>query len=356
MRIAIFGLTVSSAWGTGHATLWRSLINALDASGHAVDFFEKDTAYYRAHRDLRKLPGTSALHLYTSWNDVRGFAADALTTVDAAIVTSHCPDGRAAAQLVLDARAPVRVFYDLDTPVTLARLHDGDDVPYVPLDGLGAFDLVLSFTGGRALELLRERLGAQRVAPLYGSVDPIQHRPVPPDPQWAAACSYLGTWSDDREAALDALFVEPARRHPEQLFVIGGSKYPDRVAWPTNVVHREHVPPPVHSAFYCSSPLTVSVTRAPMAALGYCPSVRLFEAAACGVPVVTDAWHGLSSFFTPGDEILVAHTTADAVAALELPRAELVRIGKRARERALAEHSGTHRAEELVALIESAVR
>jgi spore maturation protein CgeB len=352
MRIAIFGLTVSSAWGNGHATLWRSLINALDANGHSVDFFEKHAPYYRAHRDLRTLPDRSALHLYTSWDDVRGFAADAVASADAAIVTSYCPDGRRAAQLVLDARVPAKIFYDLDTPVTLARYAEGDDVPYIPLDGLGAFDLVLSFTGGGALDLLRERLGARRIAPLYGSVDPGQHRPVLPDPKWAAACSYLGTWCDDRRAALDALFVEPARRHPEQLFMIGGSKYPKDVSWPTNVVHREHVAPPVHSTFYCSSPLTVSVTRAPMAALGYCPSGRLFEAAACGVPVLTDDWEGLASFFVPGDEILVARSTADAVAALGLPRAELARIGKRARARALAEHSGARRAEQLVELVE----
>src|SRR5262249_12917474 len=148
MRIVIFGLTASSAWGNGHATVWRSLINALDASGHVVEFFEKDTPYYRARRDLRALPGRSRLHVYSSWDDVRAFAGGALELPDAAIVTSSCPDGRAAAQLVLDSPARARVFYDLDTPVTLATLHDGDDVPYVPTGGLAAFDLVLSFTGG----------------------------------------------------------------------------------------------------------------------------------------------------------------------------------------------------------------
>ena len=351
MRLVIFGLTVSSAWGNGHATLWRSLVRALDAAGHEVTFYERDVPYYRTHRDLPALAGRAKLRLYGSWQDVRAEAAAAVDGCDAALVTSYCPDGRAACDLVLGSRAPRRAFYDLDTPVTLSRLATGEDVPYIPANGLGDFDLVLSFTGGRALEQLRERLGARRVAPLYGSVDPAAHRPVAPDPRWAAACSYLGTWSDDRQAMLEALFLAPARRQPQQLFVLGGSMYPSHVAWPTNVVRFDHVPPPSHPAFYCSSPLTVSVTRAPMAKLGYCPSGRLFEAAACATPVLSDRWEGLETFFTPGEEILIATSTAEAVAALALPRAELAKIGQRAHARALREHSGTRRAQELVALL-----
>jgi spore maturation protein CgeB len=355
MRIVIFGLTVSSAWGNGHATLWRSLINALDAAGHDVEFFEKDVAYYHAHRDLHALPGRAKLRLYATWNPIRSDAEAACAAADAAIVTSYCPDGRAACELVLASRARARVFYDLDTPVTLARLSAGDDVPYLPRGGLAGFDLVLSFSGGRALERLRAQLGARRTAALYCSVDPVQHRPVRPDAKWGAACSYLGTWSDDRRDALEKLFLETARRQPERLFAVGGSKYPDDVRWPTNIVRFDHVPPPMHSAFYCSSPLTVSVTRAPMAELGYCPSGRLFEAAACGVPVLTDTWEGLDRFFDPDEEILTATTTGEAVEALYRPREQLARIGRKARARALAEHSGGRRAAELVALLDGAM-
>jgi spore maturation protein CgeB len=344
MRIVIFGLTVSSAWGNGHATLWRSLITALAAGGHEVTFFEKDVAYYRSHRDLAQLPPPCKLRLYPTWDEIRHEARAAADDADCVIVTSYCPDGRAACTTALESRALV-----LDTPVTLKQLAAGQDVPYLPVGGLAGFDLVLSFTGGRALDRLRSQLGARKVAPLYGSVDPATHRPVPPDPQWAAACSYLGTWSADRQRALDMLFVEPARRHPEKLFVVGGSLYPKEVEWPPNVSHHEHVPPPAHPAFYCSSPLTVSVTRGAMAELGYCPSGRLFEAAACGVPVLSDWFEGLDSFFTPGEEILIAHATGDALAALR--RNDLAQIGARARARTLAHHSGTQRAAELVALI-----
>jgi spore maturation protein CgeB len=349
MRIVIFGLTVSSAWGNSHAALWRSLIRGLDRNGHQVTFFERDVPYYRAHRDLPRLAGGAKLRLYASWDDVRAEAARATSECDAAIVTSYCPDGRAACEVVLESRADRRVFYDLDTPVTLTRLATGEDVPYIPANGLGDFDLVLSFTGGRALELLRERLGARAVAPLYASVDPSVLRPVPPDPKWSAACSYLGTWSDDRHAALDTLFLAPARRQPEQLFVLGGSMLPTDVAWPANVARFDHVPPTAHPAFYCSSPLTVSVTRRPMVELGYCPSGRLFEAAACSVPVLSDWWEGLDTFFTPGEEILVASNTDEAIGAVTLPRGELAAIGQRARQRALADHSATRRAAELVA-------
>ncbi|HTR52092.1 MAG TPA: glycosyltransferase [Kofleriaceae bacterium] len=356
MRIAIFGLTVSTAWGNGHAAVWRSLVQGLTARGHYVEFFEKDAPNHRAHRDLRELPRPARLRLYSSWDEVRGEAEAATAAADAAIVSSYCPDGRAACRLVLDSKASARVFYDLDTPVTLARLRENQDVPYLPAEGLGEFDLVLSSTGGRALDLLRDRLGARRVAPLYGSVDPARYRPVAPQAAWAGACSYLGTWYDDRQAALEALFVSAARRYPEQLFVIGGSKLPEHVRWPRNVVHFEHVPPSACSAFYCSSPITISVTRAALAELGYCPPGRLFEAAACGVPVLADTWEGLGTFFTPGEEILTAASIDEAIASLRLPRAELARIGKRARARALDEHSGERRAAQLIALVETAAR
>ena len=354
MKIVIFGLTVSSAWGNGHATLWRSLISALDRRGHEVVFYERDVPYYRAHRDLSELGGGSKLRLYARWHDIAIEATSTIDEADAAIVTSYCPDGRVASDCVRGAAKAVRVFYDLDTPITLAKLEAGQSVSYLPDEGLGEFDLVLSFTGGRALELLRTRLGARRVEPLYGSVDPAQHRPVDPDPMWTAACSYLGTWSDDRQHALEALFLAAARSRPHEKFVLAGSQYPAHVEWPANVERHEHVPPPSHPAFYCSSPITINVTRAPMAELGYCPSGRLFEAAACGVPVLSDRWAGLDTFFTPGEEILTAATTADAVSVLDLSRGELAAIGRRARERALCEHSGSHRAAELIAHLEGA--
>lgn len=351
MRIVIFGLSVSSAWGNGHATLWRGLINALDQEGHEVVFFERDASYYRAHRDVEALPGRAMLRVYGEWTDVRADAARCIADADAAIVTSYCPDGRAACELVCAGRAR-SVFYDLDTPVTLARVSAGDDVPYLPASGLGEFDLVLSYTGGSALDSLRDQLGARRVEPLYGSVDPTVHRPMIARVCDRAACSYLGTWCADRQDALETLFLEPARRRASR-FVLGGSMYPANVELPWNVSHVEHVPPAMHAAFYCASPITVSVTRKPMVEYGHCPSGRLFEAAACGVPVLSDPWDGIDAFFEPDEEILVASTPEEALDAIELPRDLLATMGARARERVLAEHTSAHRARELVGFLEA---
>ncbi len=357
MRLVVFGLTVSSSWGNGHATLWRALIHALARQGHAVTFFERDVSYYAAHRDVTELP-RGELVLYASWDEVRERARRALAEADVAMTTSYCPDAPEAAALMREARergGPLATFYDLDTPVTLARLDSGEPVPYLPAAGLGAFDLVLSYTGGRALDALRTRLGARRVAPLYGSVDPAVHRPASPRADWRCDLSYIGTYAADRQAAVDALFLEPARRRPDARFMLAGAQYPVDFAWTDNIWYLAHLPPADHPAFYASSRLTLNTTRGAMAAMGWCPSGRLFEAAACGVPILTDTWDGLDAFFTPGEEILVARTAEDALAALDRPDAELRGIARRARERTLAEHTADRRARELVAAIEGAM-
>ena len=345
MKIVIFGLTISSAWGNGHATLWRGLCRALGRRGHDVTFFEKDVPYYAAHRDAGT-PSGCTLRLYDEWPRVRGDAARALEDSDVAIVTSYCPDGEPASRLVLDSAAERRVFYDLDTPVTLHRLSRGERIPYIPAGGLGEFDLVLSYTGGRALDGLRTMLGARHVAPLYGSVDPEAHRRVDHSGIPRAHLSYLGTYADDRQQRLEELFVEPARRCPARRFMLGGSQYPDDFPWADNIYYMSHMPPPMHPAFYSASTLTLNVTRAAMAELGYCPSGRLFEAAACGTPIVSDAWEGIAEFFTPGEEILIAETTDQAIASLDLSETTLARVARAAFDRTLTEHTAECRARE----------
>ena len=267
------------------------------------------------------------------------------------MVTSYCPDGPAACDLVLSSAAGVKSFYDLDTPVTLERLAAGEAVDYLPPGGLGGFDLVLSYTGGDALAQLRSRLGARRVAPLYGSVDPAVHRTVDPQPHYACDLSYLGTYAADRQPAIESLLIEPARRRRERKFVIGGAMYPADFPWTDNIHFVRHLPPPEHPAFFSSSRLTLNVTRASMKRMGWCPSGRLFEAAACGTPVVSDDWPGLSDFYTPGEEILIARSTDDALAALDLPDDRVRAIADAARARTLAEHTADARAGQLVALL-----
>lgn len=352
MRLVIFGLSVSSSWGNGHATIWRGLIGALERRGHDVVFFERDTPYYAAERDLRALP-SGELVLYSSLADARSIAEMYVDEADAVMVTSYCPDALEAADLCLSSRAPIRVFYDLDTPVTLERLRAGRAVDSIGEAGLSGFDLVLSFTGGAALDDLRRLLGARRTAPLYGCVDPSVHRPAAKRAEFEGDLSYLGTFAADRQAALCELFLKPARDLPQRRFVIGGSLYPSDLSFPENVRRAAHVPPGLHPAFYCSSPLTLNVTRASMAAMGYCPSGRLFEAAACGVPIVSDEWEGLDDFFSIGREILVARSAEDMKSILAMSPGELAAIGRAARERALDEHTADSRASELLDILGS---
>jgi spore maturation protein CgeB len=351
MKIAVFGLTVSSSWGNGHATLWRGLLKALAEQGVEVTFFEHDEAYYAAYRDWHSLPN-GELVIYEDWPHVQARAESELDDTDVAIVTSYCPDAIAATQSILDSGRPLTVFYDLDTPVTLSRWKSGEPVAYIGPNGLRDFDLVLSYTGGEALRELQQLLGAQRVQPLYGHVDPQLHCPVPPAARYRADLSYLGTYAADRQGTLQSLFIAPAQRRPERKFLLAGAQYPQDFPWTTNLYFVHHLPPGEHAEFFCSSRLTLNVTRQAMAQMGWCPSGRLFEAAACGAAVLSDPWPGIDHFYTPGNEILLARDAEEALAALELEDAELQRIATAARERTLDEHTSVHRAQTLLDLLD----
>ena len=342
MKIVIFGLSISSSWGNGHATLWRGLLKALSRRGHRVTFFERDTPYYAAHRDLCELPGID-LVIYPSWEQIRDRARRDTADCDAAILTSYCPDATDASDLILASDA-IRAFYDLDAPITLARLRAGEAVDYVPPQGYSGFDVVLSYTGGGSVHELKSVLGAKLVIPVYGSVDPDVHHPVPASDRWRGDLSYLGTFAADRQAALTELFVEPARRSPALRFVMGGAMYDNRFPWTENIFFHPHVAPADHPSFYCSSRATLNVTRAAMAESGWCPSGRLFEAAACGAPIITDQWEGLSDFFSPGSEIMTAGSCEDVLNVLSMDSSELRRMALRARQRVLDEHTAAHRA------------
>ena len=346
MKLIVFGLTVSSAWGNGHATLWRGLCRAMAQRGHRVVFFERDVPYYRAHRDLIELPG-GRLVLFEDWNEIRALAAREVADADVAMVTSYCPDAQAATELVLAAPRAKRVFYDLDTPVTLARLRRGEQVAYIGSGGLGGFDLVLSYTGGSALTALRDELGAQRVAPLYGHVDPAVHRPAALLDRYRADLSYLGTYAADRQDGVSALFIEPARGRPDRRFLIGGAQYPPDFPWTPNIHFVHHVVPEEHPAFFSSSRLTLNVTRSAMAEMGWCPSGRLFEATACGAAVLSDVWDGLDAFYRPGEEILIARSAEDVRAAMDRSDAEIRRVAEAGRDRTLTEHTAARRLDTL---------
>jgi len=350
MKLVIFGLSISSSWGNGHATLWRGLCRALRNRSHRIVFYEHNTPYYEANRDLVELPGIK-LTIYSRWEDVRGDAARDLEDADVAIVTSYCPDAILASDLVLNSTT-IRVFYDLDTPITLEALQAANPIRYIGPTGLRDFDLVLSYTGGGALDALKQKLGAQRVAPLYGSVDPAIHHPAASVERFRSDLSYLGTFAENRQPMLDSLFLETAKKCRQSWFLIGGALYPPDFPWQHNIAYFPHVPPLDHSAFYSSSRLTLNITRSPMAAMGFCPSGRLFEAAACSTAILSDRWAGLEDFFSPGTEIITAANSDDAVNALSLSDSELRQIGTAARERALEDHTADRRAQELEEILQ----
>ncbi len=354
MRIVILGLTITSSWGNGHATTFRGLVRGLARRGHSVLFLERDKPWYADHRDL-PVPPYGETQLYAGLEELSHRWAAAIRAADLVIVGSYVPDGIAVGALVQRLAGGVTAFYDIDTPVTLAAL-DEDACGYLTPELLRGFDLYLSFTGGPTLQHLERTLGAPMARALYCSADPEVHRPDPAAvPAWDLG--YLGTYSADRQPVVDQLLCRAARAWDAGRFVVAGPQYPDGLSWPGNVERIEHLAPDQHRAFYAAQRYTLNVTRADMVRRGYSPSVRLFEAACCGVPIISDWWAGLDGFFRPGQEILIADSTEDVLAAIRALSEDRRRaMAAAARARVLGAHTGDHRAAELEAYFAEAVQ
>jgi spore maturation protein CgeB len=344
MHVVILGLSITSSWGNGHATNFRALSRSLSRRGHEVTFLERDVPWYADHRDLPK-PSFATTHLYDSVAELRQAHGALIAEADLVLVGSYVPDGVEIALWVTAGARGVTAFYDIDTPVTLAALERGD-CSYLDAPLVGRFDIYLSFTGGPVLRLLEQRWGARAARPFYCMVDADVYTPTDVSRQWELG--YLGTYGADRQPTLDRLLIETARRNPSAAFVVAGPQYPDPSVWPSNVRHLDHLPPAEHPAFYSAQRYTVNVTRADMVRAGWSPSVRLFEAAACGVPVISDRWDGLEEFFVPEEEIFIVSSTDEVTRILARVGDERRdAIGRAARARVLHEHTADRRAEEL---------
>ncbi|HVL70936.1 MAG TPA: glycosyltransferase [Beijerinckiaceae bacterium] len=351
MRIVVLGLSLSSSWGNGHATTYRALLKALAARGHDILFLERDVPWYAGNRDLSH-PDYCRLVFYEDLSELESHR-EALAGADAVIVGSYVPEGVAVGRMVQRVARGVTAFYDIDTPVTLAKLARGDH-EYLSPELIAGYDLYLSFTGGPTLDLLMDRYGSPAARALYCSVDPEAYPPLERPRRWDLG--YLGTYSPDRQPVLERLLVEPARRAPHLRFVVAGPQYPD-IPWPANVERIDHVPPAAHPAFYASCRYTLNVTRADMVRAGYSPSVRLFEAAACGVPIVSDVWPGLETILAAGREIVPAQGPEEVLRELlEEGEPRRARLAAAARRRVLAEHTAAHRAEALEGYLREAAR
>jgi spore maturation protein CgeB len=345
MNIVIVGLSITSSWGNGHASTYRALVSGLASRGHQVVFLERDVPWYAENRDLPH-PVHCRVGLYQNPTELALHYRDAINGADLVIVGSYVPDGVIVADIVLRTALGCTAFYDIDTPVTLEALV-GDAAQYIERRQIPQFDLYLSFTGGPTIERLERHFGAQRARPLYCSVDPNAYLPGRSN-HHDRDLGYLGTYSEDRQPTLDALLIAPARQWPTGRFIIAGPQYPEAMMTPANVDRIAHLAPADHPAFYNRLRFTLNVTRRDMIAAGYSPSVRLFEAAACGTPIISDDWPGLSSLLVPGREILLASTARQVLEYLrDLPDDERARIGLAARERVLRAHTSIHRAIEL---------
>jgi spore maturation protein CgeB len=344
LNIVIFGLSITSSWGNGHASTYRALIKALAARGHRVTFIERNVPWYRRHRDLTD-PDYCRVELYDSLQEVAPRFDSLMREADLVMLGSYVPDGIVLGDWITCRAQGITAFYDIDTPVTLAKL-DAGAIDYLAAHLIPRFDLFLSFTGGPTLRHIERHYGSARARALYCAADMDFHAPAAMPAKWNLG--YLGTHSADRDQALQQLLIEPALQLCEHRFVIAGAQYPADRQWPGNVAHIEHVPPEQHAAFYGSQRYTLNITRADMVARGHSPSVRLFEAAACGAPIISDRWPGLESFFVPGEEILIAEQASDVIEILTtLPEDRRRSIAAAARKRLLMSHTAEHRARDL---------
>jgi spore maturation protein CgeB len=354
LDIGILGLSITSSWGNGHATTYRGLVRALAEQGHQVTFFERDVPWYASHRDDEVSSGSETI-LYASIDELKDRYAARIRAADFVIVGSYVPEGVEAGRWITSIRSRGNAFYDIDTPVTLAAIDRGD-CEYLTRDLIPRYDLYLSFTGGPTLERLQSELGSPAARALYCSFDPSSYYPEERGLQWDLG--YLGTWSADRQPALDELLIRPARREPGLKCFVAGPQYPETIDWPENVGRAEHIGPRDHRAFYCEQRFTLNVTRREMIRAGWSPSVRLFEAAACGTPIISDWWEGLDELLIPGSEIAICRSAGEVLSVLrEMPEPDRREMARRARSRVLAEHSAERRAEQLVGhLVESVAR
>jgi spore maturation protein CgeB len=362
MKLSIFGLSITSSWGNGHATTFRSLCQALHRRGHHIVFFERNQEWYQSNRDLPE-PAYCDVRIFERWDEILPAVRAELRGSDVAMVGSYFPDGIAALDEVASSNVAVKAFYDIDTPITVSRLRQRDadggagEDSYLLKRHLETVDVYFTFTGGNMLQELEDKLGVRFAVPLYCSVDPDKHRELAPSAEFKCDLSYMGTFAPDRQAKLEELLCRTARSFPRSRFIVAGPQYPRTLSWPGNVDRILHLSPRHHAPFYCSSRLTLNVTRREMVMAGYSPSVRLFEAAACAATIVSDNWPGLDTFFVPGKELLLVTSSEDVERYLRgYDERDLRLIGRAARERVLSAHTSHIRALQFERAVETARR
>ncbi len=344
MKIAFYGSSLLSSYWNGAATYYRGMLSALAPLGHSITFYEPDAFDRQSHRDIGP-PDYAGVVVYPATaaglDGVLAEAAAADVVVKASGVGVF--DDELLAGIVAQARpGALRIFWDVDAAATLESIRA--DAAHAMRAVLPQLDLVLTYGGGPPVVAAYTELGARRCVPVYNALDPATHHPVAPAPRFAADLAFLANRLPDREARVEAFFLDAAARCPGQAFLLGGNGWHDK-PMPGNVRAIGHVGTADHNAFNCSAHAVLNVARDSMAAVGFSPATRVFEAAGAGACLITDAWEGIELFLQPDQEVLVARDGADVAEHLrQLTPERARRIGGAARARILAGHTYAQRA------------
>lgn len=342
LAIVVLGPSLT-ARGNEESGTYRGLLRDLGARGHDVLYLERGPR--RAAPRSSQKPASGRAEFYADLKELKDGFATAIREADFVMVGSQVEDGVAIGEWVTRIAQGATAFYDTDLPATMAKLLRGA-ADSVSASLIGRYRLYLSSTGGPLLNYMEEHYGSPMARPLYPSVDATLFFPEQNELKWDLG--YGGEYSQERLSLLDRLLVEPARRWSEGRFVVAGSGYPRSLHWPENVHRISRSPMGKRRAFYNSQRFALNVTLPGEIAIGFSPDARLFEAAACGTPVISDFWPGIDTFFTPDEEILISHSPDETLVYLEeIPELDRRRMGYRARERALTGYTTRHRAAEL---------
>lgn len=344
MKIAFYGSSLLSSYWNGAATYYRGLLRSLAAYGHEITFYEPDAFDRQSHRDIEPPPWCRVVVYAADATGVGRALADAAaaTVVIKASGVGVNDDALLSGMLAASRPDAVRIFWDVDAPATLADITRS---PSHPLRAaLPSLDMVLTYGGGSPVVQAYRTLGAGCCVPIYNALDPTTHHPVPPEDRFRADLSFLGNRLPDREARVEAFLFAAARLLPAARFLLGGAGWADK-ACPDNVARLGHVPTSDHNALNVSARAVLNISRDNMAATGFSPATRVFEATGAGACLMTDAWDGIEMFLTPGEEVLVVRDGADVADALRaLTPARATAIGAAALRRVLADHTYDRRA------------
>ncbi len=348
LRMAFFGSSLVSAYWNGAATYYRGIIEALNSRGHHVTFYEPDAFGRQTHRDLHGVPYARSVVYDPDLPNLRACLEDA-RSADVVIKCSGVGVlDEILEEAVLELKSPGRrvIFWDVDAPATLERMGADENDPFREL--VPQYDLVLTYGGGEPVVRAYEQFGARACVPIYNALSPATHHPVPREARFDADLSFCGNRMPDRESRVQEFFFKPAALRPKRRFLLGGNGWDGNVPELANVAYVGHVYTADHNAFNVSSLAVLNVCRASMARFGYSPPTRVFEAAGAGACIITDNWEGIDLFLEPGTECLVADDGESVAAVLDgLSTAQARQMGERARQRVLAEHTYTQRAERL---------